>query len=189
MNNRIVTAVGGPSGVGKSKLSYPLAKRFDIPIVEVDDLFHAVEALTTPQSQPLIHFWTEHPEALQHSAAEILEKHIEICRALAPAIDAVIDNHIRTKMPIVLEGDYLLPELVTQWTDKVRAIFLYEEDINQLSDNLLAREPEQGRQEKRAEVSVLFGNWLRDECARLGFNAIPARPWKTVVERVVSAVA
>ena len=43
-----VFVIAGPSGVGKSRLSYPLARRFDVPIVEADDLFRAVEAATTP---------------------------------------------------------------------------------------------------------------------------------------------
>jgi len=52
-----VFVVAGPSGVGKSRLSYPLARYFGVPITEVDDLFRAVEAATTPNQQPSLHFW------------------------------------------------------------------------------------------------------------------------------------
>jgi adenylate kinase family enzyme len=45
MDNWDVLVVAGPSGVGKSGVSYPLAQQFGIAVVEVDDLFHAIEAL------------------------------------------------------------------------------------------------------------------------------------------------
>ncbi|MCB0710945.1 MAG: hypothetical protein KDD67_01305 [Ignavibacteriae bacterium] len=184
-----VLAIAGPSGVGKSRLSYSLARHYDLPIVEVDDLFHAVEALTTPDQQPLIHFWRTHPESADFPATKVLELFLEVSRAISPAVRSVIDNHIETQMPVVLDGDYILPELIAEYSDRVKSIFLYEENHHQIVDNYLQREPMAGDQHKRAEVSLLFGDWLRDECKRLGFLAMPARPWETVVERAVAAVA
>lgn len=186
--NHEIIAIAGPSGVGKSGASYPLARHLGIPIVEVDDLFHAVEALTTPAQQPLIHFWQTHPEAAGLPAEEILAQHIEVCRALSPAIAAVIDNHIRTRMPIVLEGDYILPELAAEYPNQVKAVFLYEEDPDQIVRNFLNREPAQGEQHKRAQVSALFGTWLRAECKRLDLVALPSRPWDTTVERIIASI-
>lgn len=105
MKNWDVLAIAGPSGVGKSRVSYPLAKHFGVSVSEVDDLFHAIEAVTTP---------------------------------------------------------------------------------TQLLNNYLAREPDEGKQRKRAQISRLFGDWLRSECERLGLIAIPARPWETVLDRVIA---
>lgn len=158
-------------------------------MTEVDDLVHAVEALTTSAEQPTIHYWKTHPEAgLQLPSEKILEIHLDISRKLAPAIASVIDNHIETKMPVVLDGDYILPELIAQYSDRVKAIFLYEDDEDQIVKNYLWREPDQREQRKRAQVSWLLGRWLHDECERLGLAAIPSRPWETVVERAIAGI-
>jgi 2-phosphoglycerate kinase len=50
-----VLLICGPSGVGKTRLSYPLAHRFGVPIVEVDDAVEALLAMTTPEQQPELH--------------------------------------------------------------------------------------------------------------------------------------
>ncbi len=186
-NNWDVLAIAGPSGVGKSCLSYPLARTFDVPLVEADDLFHAVEALTRPVQQPWIHYWRTHPESAQLPAAEVLDLHLKVCRALTPALRAVIDNHIETGMPIVLDGDYILPELAAEYKERLKAVFLYEEDVDQLVHNFRTREPQSGEQRARAEVSALFSQWQKSECERLGLIALPARPWATVLERAVAA--
>jgi len=96
-----VLVIGGPSGTGKTSASYPLARRFEVGITEVDDLHIVLERLTTPEQQPLLHYWRTNPQAPHLSAEQILELHIGVCRVLAPAIKAVIANHLDTQTPIV----------------------------------------------------------------------------------------
>jgi hypothetical protein len=68
----------------------------------------------------------------------------------------------------------------------VRAVFLYEEE-GQIARNYLVRE---GREQGgRARASWRYSEWLRGEARRLGLPAIPARPWATVLERVLAALA
>jgi hypothetical protein len=57
-------------------------------------------------------------------------------------------------------------------------------DVDQVVANYRAREPEAGEQRRRAEVSVLFGQWLAREATGCGVPVVPARPWSTVVDRV-----
>ena len=184
-----VFAIAGPSGVGKSSVSYPLARRYGVAMTEVDDLFHAVEALTTPAQQPAIHYWRTHPEAVELPPERILELQLNVSRAMSPAIATVIDNHIETRMPVVLDGDYILPELIAEYSNRVKAVFLYEDDEDHIVKNFLLREPDEGQQRKRAQVSWLLGRWLRDECERLGLAAIPSRPGETLVERAIAGGA
>ncbi|MFI6217953.1 hypothetical protein ACIBCD_38605 [Nocardia brasiliensis] len=56
-----VLLLGGASGSGKSRLSYPLARHYRVPLVEVDDLVLAVQAMTTPAQQPMLHYWDTIP--------------------------------------------------------------------------------------------------------------------------------
>jgi 2-phosphoglycerate kinase len=183
-----VCIVAGPSGVGKSTLSYPLARRFDVPIVEVDDLFKAVQSMTLPVDQPLIHYWETLPATFEMTSSEILNKHISVCRAMEPAIKSVIHNHEETRLPIIMEGDYILPEMMESCSERIRSIFIYEEQ-QQIVSNYHEREPSNGLQVKRAEVSYLFGLWLREECKRLGLVAIPARPWGSLIDRVIKILS
>lgn len=186
-----VLLIGGASGTGKTSVSYALAHRFGVGITEVDDLYIAVEQLTTPAQQPLLHYWQTNPHAVHMTAQEIMDLHIAVCRLLAPAILAVIANHLETDTPIVLEGDYLLPELFVapeapfMRTGQVKGVFLFEADEAQIQRNYAAREPDAGDQAGRARVSWLFGRWLQDACLHAGLSALPARPWHTLEDRIM----
>jgi 2-phosphoglycerate kinase len=183
-----VLLIGGASGAGKSSLAYPLARYFDVAIAEADDLFHAIEATTTPEQLPALHYWRTHPDAELLPPGKILDLHLDVCRTLVPAIAAVIRNHIETRMPVILEGDYILPANVLANGPRTRALFLVEDDHAQIVANLRAREPSVVTQDKRARVSVLFGQWLRAECERYGLAVIAARPFETVLERALTAI-
>lgn len=191
-----VLLIGGASGVGKTSVSYHLARHFDVGITEVDDLFIALETLTAPEQQPVLHYWRTNPEAANLTAEGIVELQIAVSRVLSPAIAAVIANHVEECAPIVLEGDYLLPELLARQDETTRAtmnrvkgVWLYEPDAAQITHNYALREPGEGDQSGRAHVSWLFGHWLKDECQRYGLVALPSRPWETLIERIKEAIA
>jgi 2-phosphoglycerate kinase len=195
MNNDIprrswqVLLLGGPSGVGKTSVSYRLAQYFRIGITEVDDFQVILERMTTPTEQPVLHYWNTHPEAAQRSPEEIVKHAIAIGHVMAPALEAVIANHLDSQAPAVLEGDFILPVAATPFSESpVRALFLYEESEEQLRQNFLLREPEQGLQDKRARVSWLYGQWLKQEAERTGGLALPARPWNNIFERILAAL-
>ena len=185
--------VGGPSGCGKSTFAYPFAARMGLALSEADDLFITAEALTTPAAQPDLHYFGSHPEATDVlTPEELLEALIRTSRALTPALTAVVRNHLETDRPLLLEGDYLLPEvlgeLAREHGARVRGIFLIEEDEARIVANYADREPEAGPQAKRARVSWLHGQWLQEECRRRGLTAVAARPWDTLAERVLAAL-
>jgi 2-phosphoglycerate kinase len=184
-----VLVIGGPSGAGKTSVSYPLARRYGVAICEIDDLFLTARAMTTPEQQPDLHYWEMHPEAAELSPEEIIEHFVKLCRALAPAVSVVIANHLETNMPVVLDGDYALPEFFADVSEQVRAVFIYEPDEDVILSNLKRREPNWTDCEKRAQVGRLFGQWLKDECEQLRLPAVPARPWDTVIDRVADAAA
>lgn len=183
--------IGGPSGVGKSSVSYPIARRFDMALTEVDDLFISIEALTDESTHPVLHYWRTHPDAPSQPAREILGRQLDVCEAMSPAIERVVANHVETDMPFVLDGDFITPAAAhNAITPNVhtRAVFLIEDDEAQIVKNFASREPQAGSQHKRAEVSWLFGQWLRDECDRLTIPVVAPRPWETVLERVLAAI-
>ena len=189
-----VLLLGGASGTGKTRVSYRLARELGIGITEVDDFQVVLERMTTPEGQPALHFWRTHPDPGSLSAQEIHEQGLDILDVMAPALEAVVENHLESATPIVLEGDFIHPALATREAfgeqpngGRVRGVFLFELDEAQIVRNFLAREPETGPQTTRARVSVLRTVWIRERCAELGVAALPARPWDTRFERVLDA--
>lgn len=190
-----VLLLGGASGVGKTSLSYRLARHFGGGLTEVDDFQVILEKLTTPEQLPLLHFWRTHSAEFNQLTEEArLDHFIRVCTEIfSPALEAVIANHLETATPVVLEGDFILPVLATlaryeQITanGQVKALFIYEEDEAQIARNFGLREGTE--QFGRARASWLFSEWLRQECARLKVPAIPARPWDSVFERAVTII-
>jgi 2-phosphoglycerate kinase len=190
----LVLVLGGASGVGKTMVSYRLAHAFGVGLTEMDDFQNVLERLTTPEQQPALHEWRLNAaEVRRFDDEQMLAHTLRVADAMAVAMELVIANHLASRAPVVLEGDFLLPELAAQPVydgvpagGKVRAVFVYEEDEQQIVRNFRAREGEE--QPRRARASWYYSEWLRREAARLSQPAVPARPWDTVLERVFAAL-
>ena len=182
-----VLLVGGASGVGKTSISRQLARYFDLPMGEVDDYVVILKQMTTPEQQPILHYWDTHAEGMEWTAEKIVELTISVIQVMAPGIEAVIDNHLEGNAPVLLEGDYLLPSLV-QHDKRVRGVFLYEPDERQIVANYLQREPDEDEQTGRARVSWLLGEWFKTEAEKAGALALTARPWETLLDRIVEGL-
>ncbi len=190
-----VLLIGGASGVGKTSVSYRLARHFGVGITAIDDFQVILEHMTDPGTYPELHFWRRDPEAfLSMTPDEQLAFTIRYGTVMGKALEYVIANHLEGEPPIVLEGDFLLPEVATLNTyvdqpagDRVRGIFIVEPDEAQIARNYLAREGEE--QPGRARISWRYSEWLREEAGRLGLPVIEARPWDTVFERCLDAIS
>ena len=186
-----VLLIGGASGVGKSQISYPLARHFGVGITEIDDFQVVLERMTTPEQYPVVHLFPTDPEAFFGlDDAGKLETAIAYSTVMAEALEAVIANHLDGGPPIVLEGDFLLPSLAVQEAyggvpaaGRVRAFILYEEE-EQIARNYEVREGEP--QPDRARWSWNHSEWLRGEAERLSVPTLTARPWQTALERVLT---
>lgn len=190
-----VLLIGGASGVGKTSISYRIAQHFGVGITEIDDFMEIMKVMTTPEQQPVLHYWDTHPEAAQLPPKEIVKLTVAVGEVMLPALEAVIVNHLLSFTPVVLDGDYLLPALAAQThfsgipnAGQVRAIFMHEPDEDQITLNYRLREPQEGDQSFRAHVSWLYGEWLRLACEHAGVTVIPARPWGNLFERVLAAL-
>ncbi|MDG6105849.1 hypothetical protein Daura_18445 [Dactylosporangium aurantiacum] len=183
-----VTLVCGASGVGKSRVAAALARRYGVPLAEVDDLVTAVKALTTPEQAPTLHRWDTDASARDWTAARVVEHTIEVAHLLRPGIEAVVADHVAAAAPVVMEGDYLLPDVVAGFDGDVRAVLVSEPDEAQIVANLLAREPAAAAQRARAAVSARFDAELRARAACAGVPVVPARPWPGNVERADAAL-
>jgi len=182
-----VLLIGGASGVGKSSISYPLSRCYDIGITEVDDFQVILEKMTTPEEQPAIHFWNTHSEEIERMTPdERLQIIINYADAMTRALELVVMNHLESNAPIILEGDFISPSLATNFreNERVRSIFITESSEEQILQNYQLRE--NSLQLDRAHQSWRYSEWIKAECAKNGIPAIEARPWKSVLRRVRS---
>ncbi len=187
-----VLLIGGASGVGKTSISYRLAQHYRIGITEVDDFQVILERMTSPEQYPVLHFWRAHPEETRRmDEDQQLDVMLRYSTVVCDALELVVANHLQSATPLVLEGDFILPALAarpfyagTAADGLVRALFVYEQDEAQISDNYGRRE---GRpQPRRARASWRHSEWLRQEADRLGVPTLPARPWDTTFARALA---
>jgi 2-phosphoglycerate kinase len=183
-----VTLICGASGIGKSHIAIALARRYGVPLAEVDDMVTVVKALTTPEQSPTLHLWDTAIEARQWTSARIVEHTIAVAEAMRPGIEAVIADHIECAQPVVMEGDYLLPDFAASFGNRVRTVVISEPDKDQIVANYRSRESGTAEQRFRAIVSARFDAELSIRAARIGVPIVPARPWSDNVDRVDAAL-
>ena len=186
--------VGGAGGVGKSSVSYRTAHHHGVGITEVDDFQVILEGMTTPDQYPVLHFFRTRPKEWGRMNEEQLLAHArEYAEVMTRALELVIANHLHSGVPIILEGDFILPSLAAQESyggvpaaGHAQALFLFEDNEEQIGRNFVARDGQ--IQQKRARASWRYSEWLRAEAKRLGVPTVASRPWDTIFERANAAL-
>jgi 2-phosphoglycerate kinase len=184
----IVTLICGASGVGKSSIAAPLARRYGVPLAEADDIATALNALTTPDQAPALHLWDERPEAHGWTPARIADHTIAVAEELRRGFEAVIADHVESATPVVMEGDYLLPDLGIGLREAVRAVVVSEPDEDRIVMNYLSREAGAEEQRLRARVSKLLDAELSVRAGRVAVPVVAAWPWTDSLDRVDAAL-
>ncbi len=186
--NWTVLLIGGASGTGKSSIAYEIGRYYGVNVLEVDDIHLSVETVTTKESFPAVHYWNTGVNWEDVGVNENVNWLIDVSKELVPVLKELVNRHICDKLPIIIEGDFLYPEFTASINHpEVKSIFINEPDINQILQNYLAREGGD-LQHYRAEISIAYGKWITDICNRNHFKLINARPWNTVLERVLKSI-
>ena len=153
-------------------------------VMEVDDVCQAVKAMTTVETHPAIHYWSTGINWIDIGAGGNVNWLIDVSREMMPALKAIAENHVESGVPVIIEGDFIYPELTASFDNpNVKAFFVKEQDKAQILQNYLAREGGES-QHYRAEISIAYDKWLSDSCEKLGIKVIEARPWDTAIKRI-----
>lgn len=197
-----VLAILGPSGVGKSLAAQSIALGRGHTWMQVDDLrlaIQAIRAMSTTHSDQLSFF--ERTSGVWSQPVETLREAItDVARLMVPAVRIVIDSHVATDVPMVIEGDGILPDLAIDpvlrnhvHDGRVRFCCVVPESADELLENMLVR----GRgidqctsddKIRRAEMNLAYGQWLMTECDHCEIPVVTSRPFATLAHRIVSAV-
>ena len=186
--NWTVLFIGGASGTGKSSIAYEIARFYGLNVLEVDDIHLSVEAVTTKESFPAIHYWNTGVNWEEIGVAGNVNWLIDVSKEMIPVLKELVNRHIEDKLPIIIEGDFIYPEFANSFENpEVKSIFVNESDINQILQNYLSREGGD-LQHYRAEISIAYGKWIADTCNQNGIRLIEARPWDTVLTRAIKSL-
>jgi 2-phosphoglycerate kinase len=197
-----VLLIGGSSGVGKTTIAREIGLHCGISWIQVDDLRLAFQRshVTFPAGTSALYFFTETPDIWSKSPELLRDGLIAAGQVLSPALEVLIENHVDTFAPIVIEGDATLPSLFarpsvrTRTIDgSVRAVFLVEPDEEMLLANIMARrrgiaEYTEAELYTQARTAWLYGQWLADEAQRFRLSVVESRPRPTLVERIMAEV-
>ncbi|MGG3452813.1 hypothetical protein [Paenibacillus rhizolycopersici] len=186
--NWTVLFIGGASGIGKSSIAYEIARFYGVNVLEVDDVHLSVKAVTTKENFPAIHYWDSGVDWKEIGVDGNVNWLIEVSKEMSPVLKELANRHIEDQLPVIIEGDFIHPELTLSFDHpEVKSIFVHEPDRNQIVQNYLAREGGE-LQHFRAEVSIAYGDWIADTCKRNGIKWIESRPWNTVLSRALKSL-
>jgi 2-phosphoglycerate kinase len=113
---------------------------------------------------------------------------LDVGKEMIPPLRQLANRHIEDNLPIIIEGDFIHPELIASFDDpKIKSIFVKESDKNQILRNYMSREGG-NPQDYRADISIKYGECLSVICERYGLKIIDSRPWNTALQRVVESL-
>jgi len=181
--NWTVLLVGGASGTGKSCFAKAIARHYAISVLEIDDIGQSLKAMTTKDTLPALHYFSTGVDWRDIGVSENVNWLIRVSKEMIPALTAIIKRHIEDDVPIIMEGDFLYPDLAASFSgSEVKSLFIIERDKNQILQNLINREGG-SPQHYRADISIAYGKWLSEECKKRGLNVIESRPWNNALSR------
>jgi 2-phosphoglycerate kinase len=177
--------IGGPSGVGKSRLAHALAHQTASTVGQIDDMQTAIEELVPPERLP--EYFVPSTTYLRTDSPEEINDAIErIAAFFAPAVMAAISNRIESGTPTVWEGDWISPEVAVQASTLGAASLFLLASEDEIRTNFLRRDGDE--QHGRARVSATRSLRLADRCRELGLATVNARPFDTLVLRACGAL-
>ena len=183
-----VLLIGGPSGVGKSSIANDLARYFKVNVIEVDDICRSIKAMTTKEIAPWVHYWSTGLNWLDVGVEGNVKWLINISKEIMPALKSIINNHLESCQPTIIEGDFIHPDLLAIFDpDQVKGFYINEANVNQIMDNYYSREGGQ-KQSYRSNISHAYGQWQVEKCRDLDISLIPSRPWDNSLERALKAL-
>jgi 2-phosphoglycerate kinase len=197
-----VLVLFGASGVGKSTAAAAVTRRHGATWMQVDDLRLALQYsnATLPEHNDELYYFIRAPDFAFQPPDEVLGGFIGTARAMVPAVRVVIGNHVATNDPMVIEGDGIMPSLISEpeiapmvQQGIVRLCGVRAGSVDDLLESMLARgrgmhhvDPVRAR--RHAEVNTAFDRWLAAEAERFTVPTVASRPFASLAERIESAI-
>lgn len=94
LNNVNVILIGGSSGTGKSILSRQLAKHFEMPICEVDDIRIIMQQIADKEKYVKLFHFLNNPNYINNlTINKFVDHQIEVCTEVWKGLKVLIEKH------------------------------------------------------------------------------------------------
>ena len=204
-----ILLAGGSSGTGKTRLAQKLAQELGVSVLQVDDLRLGLQAIATETARSSLHQFTGTvAEETLDNPDSVLAGYLTVADAMEPAVRAVMSHHIDVEEagPLIIEGDGILPRLgsvgylkrVDSWfenvpDDAVLSLFLVEEDLQQLLENMYGRtrgaentpSRRDGNRSALSEGCWKFGQMLKIDAKSHSIPILSSRPFDSLLQRAL----
>lgn len=189
-----VLLIGGSGATGKSHLARQLAKHFEVPLTEIDDIRIALQKMVRKEDHPeLFTFLDADPNFIEQNTPEYWsQKLLEVGKIIWPALDDLISKHIVCNEPVIFEGDSVIPQLLASRSQNdIKAIFLYD-DKEELYQRDIQRNrgntPKPEKAKKYVEFTHDYGEEIKKQAEAAGYTVVRTSPLDTLFTRVLDVL-
>lgn len=194
-----VLLIGGSSATGKTQLAHRLMHHLGVSTLGIDDLRMAMLQVTKRDVNADLFAW-QPPEgvslneyATRDNEEALVERYTAVASGVWPGLRIVIEIHLDTHSPVIIEGDGLLPELLDAYRHdaRVRVLFLVD-NKERLFERQTARNRGGGRGAPRhlafARLAHRFGQIVAARAKDLVYPVLTAHPVETLEARAIKAL-
>ena len=194
-----VLFIGGPAAVGKTSAAKRIATVSGATLLQVDDVWLALQRAIDPKDSPLLHTFSA-PDVWRRSPAELVALKRELAALVSSSLELVVAHHLRVEDKVVIEGVWLTPEFAarddyagTAPGGQRRAVFVLEDDAVRIRETLLQR----GRgfddwtppdRDAMAAMQAGYAKWLRTQALMRSVPIVESRPVLRLAERILSVL-
>jgi 2-phosphoglycerate kinase len=194
----------GASGTGKSTAATEIARRTGATWMQVDDLRLALQysLVVLPEHTGHLYAFVDDADVWSRPMDELRRAFVDVAEVMVPAVRVVIDSHVVTNVPMVIEGDGILPALFDDPVLRphidaglIRFCSVAADDPGELLENMLTRgrgidtdRANLARQRAQVAANEAFGAWLAEQSRRRGIPVVSSRPFDSLVERILKAI-
>jgi len=197
-----VLVLFGASGTGKSTAARQVARASGATWMQVDDLRLALQysRVTLPEGTDRLYFFETTPDIWTRPVDDLLQAFVDVATVMAPAVRVVIDSHLATGVPMVIEGDGVLPSLVEDpvlrpWiaAGSLRFCCVAAESRAELIENMVRRRrgdhlEDRKRVTLQANANLAFNDWLVESSRAPRIPVVASRPFDTLADRIEQAI-
>lgn len=192
----------GAGGTGKSTAASQISRATGATWMQVDDLRLALQysKATLPEGTDRLDFFEATPDIWSKPVEELVAGFVDVARIMAPAVRVVIDSHVVTGVPMVIEGDGVLPSLIDDpvlrpWVEagSVRFCCVTAATQAELAENMVLRGrgdhlEDHERVTRHARANLAFNDWLAAAAQASGIPVVQSRPFDTLAARIEWAI-
>ena len=194
-----VLLVGGPAAVGKTSAAKRIAVVSGASLLQVDDVYLALQRAIDPNDSPLLHTFTS-PQVWERPVKELVALRRELADVVSSSLEYVVANHLAYEDRVVIEGLWVTPEFMSRTSyagsaagDRRRAVVIVEEEPARIGDSFSARgrgfdERPAAYREARTALEAGYGRWLRTQALMRKVPIVDARPAVRLAERILTVL-